>query len=413
MAADALDLDDAVLEDDESPSLHVQELMEGDVDRLNLLLLDDYAIELERRTRTPKRVTLNEIKKELMDRFKDTRRVFEGASDEAVFEMLTGESVATLYEGCVLSSVVTRVRDRFLSVKLGSGIEGQIHSSNIDMPSNTDIPLDNLFKVNQALLAAILKVNYDRMTVELSARQQDVSQSTPRIKVDQYFDFEEMQQDKGTTLKMIKKKTQRTVKHPYWHSMDYKEAEKYLEGKPRGDVVVRPSTKGNDHVSLTWKVAKGVFKHIDVLEKDKLNDWSLGRTLVIGNNSFNEIDQILAEYIDPMTRRIAKLLDHPKFQNKTLNEMYGFLNDQVLSLKRSAYGFIHANVASMFWLVVKHTRGSARKEDVELGAKGWVFRERVFGEVDDLLAFFKVSEAEKSRANANVSGGRRDYNSRR
>jgi transcription elongation factor SPT6 len=53
MAADALDIDD--VQDDEDPSAHVKELMEDNPERVNLLLLDDYAKELAK--------TNNELKR--------------------------------------------------------------------------------------------------------------------------------------------------------------------------------------------------------------------------------------------------------------------------------------------------------------------------------------------------------------
>jgi transcription elongation factor SPT6 len=46
MAADALDIDEPI-DDDENPSQHVEELMNGKAHRLDNLMLDDYAKELE------------------------------------------------------------------------------------------------------------------------------------------------------------------------------------------------------------------------------------------------------------------------------------------------------------------------------------------------------------------------------
>jgi transcription elongation factor SPT6 len=323
MAADALDLDDAVLDDDESPSLHVQELMEGDVERLNLLLLDDYAVELEKRMHAPKKICLNDIKTELMYPYKDHRRKFEGASPEEIFMMLTGESSETLYEGALVNAIVSRVKERFLNVHLPSGVEGVLHINNIEIPYGSDSDLTRLFTAHQALNTCVMKINYDRISVDLSVRKEDLNAAKPRARFDEYFDFRSMDDEKsGRSIQKIRKnKIIRTVQHPFWHAIDYKGAEKYLASKPRGDVVVRPSTKGNDHISITWKVDDGIYKHFDILEKEKPNEWTLGKVLVLNSKPYREIDQILAEFIDPMSRRIAQMLDHPKFQRKGLMEM--------------------------------------------------------------------------------------------
>ncbi|KAJ3362563.1 Transcription elongation factor spt6, partial [Kappamyces sp. JEL0680] len=325
MAADALDLDDVVLEEDESPSQHVQELMEGDVGRLNLLLLDDYAVELERRMHQPKRVCLNDIKKELMEPYRDHRRKFESVGEKDCFTMLTGESLDNLYEGAVVNAVVIRVKERFLNVAFGAGVEGQVYAGNIDLPYG-DQTLTRLFRENQALLACVIKVNFDRMIVDLSLKEADVKNAKPRLLFDEYFDFqaqEAEQAGRSNRAKISKQVTKRIVQHPFWQSIDYKKAEEYLSTRPRGEVVVRPSTKGNDHISITWKVDEGIFKHIDVKEQDKPTNRvnGLGQTLIIGSTKYNEIDQIIAEYIDPMTRRINLLIEHPKYQRKSLHEM--------------------------------------------------------------------------------------------
>jgi transcription elongation factor SPT6 len=321
MAADALDLEDAVVDDDENPSVHVKDLMDGDVDKLNLLLLDDYAVELERRLHAPKRICLMDIKEELMSRYRDSRRRFEVPGHEQVFMMLTGENRDTLSQGTLVSCVVTRVKDRMLTVQLGSGVEGTIFSKAIDLPYNQS-DLTTLFHENQALMAYITAIHYDRLSVECSLLQ-TAGSNTIQVRLDQYFDPDAQKKDQQ--MKPMKKPTiekqVRQIQHPYWQNINYKAAEKYLETRSRGEVVVRPSSSGKDHISITWKVDEGVYQHIDVKEQQKANEWTLGKLLVIEDQVFSEIDQIIAEYVEPMTRKIALLLDNPKYQNKNYSDM--------------------------------------------------------------------------------------------
>jgi len=37
----------------------------------------------------------------------------------------------------------------------------------------------------------------------------------------------------------------------------------------QGEAIIRPSSKGADHLTLTWKVARGITQHVDVIEKGK------------------------------------------------------------------------------------------------------------------------------------------------
>ena len=329
MAADALDIEDAVLEDDEAPSHHVKELMETETDRLNYLMLDDYALELEKQLRAPKKICLYEIKNELMVPYSDLRKPFTPPTPEEMFFILSGESRETVHENAVVSVVITNIKEVLLIVQLGSGLEGIIHAKNLD-GSNRDQLLSDTYHLHQALMACIISINYDRMSVELTARSHDVEQNLNQVRMDQYFDVDLQRQHNSEKKKAMKKQTvqkqaPRTVRHPYWKSVNFRKAEEYLATRPRGEIVVRPSGKGTDHISITWKVDEGIFQHIDAKEAEKMNEYSLGKKLTIENKVFTEVDQIIAEYIEPMTRRIAAITEHPKYQRKTLEAMGIFI----------------------------------------------------------------------------------------
>ena len=73
----------------------------------------------------------------------------------------------------------------------------------------------------------------------------------------------------------------------------------------QGEAIFRPSSKvcinkepmivcncnlslqGSDHLTVTWKVNESIHQHIDILEKDKPNAFSLGKSLWIGEEVKN------------------------------------------------------------------------------------------------------------------------------
>ncbi|KAL5034776.1 Transcription elongation factor spt6 [Batrachochytrium dendrobatidis] len=402
MAADALDLDDTALDEDDTPSQHVAELMEsGDADRLNQLLLDDYAIELERRIHQPKLICLNEIRKELIHPYQERRQQFQPASYDEIFSMLTGESDDTLYEGLITSGHIVIIKDRFLFCRLSSGLEGMVHAKNLDIPHGHQ-SLTELFQINMSIPVCVVGVNKERMTVELSGRvESNATMDEGNIKRDQYFNAAQEHDDIAAS-KAIKylakpKKQVRVIQHPFFKNMDYRAAEEYLSTRPRGEVVVRPSTRGNDHISITWKVDDGLYQHVDVLELEKENEWALGKVLRIDKQAFTEIDQIIAEYIEPMTRRIAQVMNHDKFKRKSLDDMFVYVSEQMAVLKRSAYGFIVVpHKPGMFYLVFRHPQNRPHHDYVIVQPDGLLFRKVKFQSIDDLLAYFKKTEAERS-----------------
>jgi transcription elongation factor SPT6 len=69
---------------------------------------------------------------------------------------------------------------------------------------------------------------------------------------------------------------------------------------------------------VTWKVADGIFQHIDVLELDKENEFSLGRTLRIGGRyNYSDLDELIVLHVKAMARKVDEMCSHEKFQNKS------------------------------------------------------------------------------------------------
>jgi transcription elongation factor SPT6 len=77
----------------------------------------------------------------------------------------------------------------------------------------------------------------------------------------------------------------------------------------QGEAIIRPSSKGDDHLTVTWKVTDDVHQHIDVREEGKENKYSLGRSLWIGSEEFEDLDEIIARHINPMAAYTSELLD--------------------------------------------------------------------------------------------------------
>ena len=58
----------------------------------------------------------------------------------------------------------------------------------------------------------------------------------------------------------------------------------------------------------TRQVSDVVYQHIDVREEGKENAFSLGRSLWIGNEEFEDLDEIIARHINPMANHVRDLL---------------------------------------------------------------------------------------------------------
>lgn len=92
--------------EESNPSSAVEEILEQP-DRLKDLDLDAFAEELARQGYGNKQITLYDIRDELINRFKDNRLPYNGISVENRFRLLTGETQQSLFNGKMITCVVT------------------------------------------------------------------------------------------------------------------------------------------------------------------------------------------------------------------------------------------------------------------------------------------------------------------
>ncbi|KAJ3413177.1 Transcription elongation factor spt6 [Chytridiales sp. JEL 0842] len=400
MAADALDVEGVT---DEDPSQHVAELMEDRPERLNLLMLDDYAEVLEKQLNEPKRITLNEIKDEIMHPYKERRERFQGATYTDIFHMVTGETDETLRPGMVISCEVSKIMDRFVRVRLANGLDGTIHSSKF--PGSSNARPDEIFRENTYIQAAVSKVDTERLLVELDAREEvvnkdwakDVALSTR----DRYFSEvreEDDRERKPLIPRVVKPKQVRLVQHPYWKNVTYQEAIEQLSPSDvrRGTIIIRPSTKGNNHLSITWKIEQDIFQHIDIVESQKENEWSVGRVLTIDGKNYDDLDEIIAMYIEPIAQNFNDAMSHSKFRRMPRSDMYRWIENQCTSQKRSVYGIIICQEKpGTLYLVYQHPGNRVKHEYMTVTPDGFGFRGTVFKKLDQAFDAFKKMEAKK------------------
>jgi SH2 domain len=55
------------------------------------------------------------------------------------------------------------------------------------------------------------------------------------------------------------------TEHPNFYNFNTAQAGTYLENQQRGDVIIRPSSKGINCLAVTWKVDEKLYQHIGKL----------------------------------------------------------------------------------------------------------------------------------------------------
>ncbi|XP_063966332.1 transcription elongation factor SPT6-like isoform X1 [Lytechinus pictus] len=448
MAVDALEYDEAA--DDANPAEALEEILENP-DKLKDLDLDAFAEELERQGYGNRSITLYDIRAELNSRYKDLRTPFHPFTPEEAFSTLTKETPETFYRGKMVTCVVTGIarrrptremlddanpskndetglwlcpfcqQDNFfelnevwshfdtgncpgqavgVKVRLDNGIMGFIHTKFLS-DSKVKNPEDRV-KIGMTLHARIMKIDIERFQVDLTSRSSDLQDrngewAPPR---DTYYDYESAEMDKQKDEDEKKKAAasstyvKRVIVHPSFQNITYKQAEKVMRESDVGDVIIRPSSKGADHLTVTWKVDDGIYQHIDVQEEGKDNDFSLGSTLKIGEEGFEDLDEIIARHIQPMAAFVRDVTSHKYYRDVEGGSKE--LMDKCLAAEkkkapsRIPYFMCFSKEYPGKFLLSYQPRSKGRHEYVTITPDGYKFRGQMFTTINSLHRWFKV-----------------------
>nr|CAD7195384.1 unnamed protein product [Timema douglasi] len=444
MAVDALEYDD----EDANPAGALEEILESP-ERLKDLDLDAFAEELERQGFGNKSITLYDIRAELNHRYKDLRSPFTSPNPEEMFDMLTKETPETFFIGkMVLGTVIgithrkpqgeqldqanpvrndetglwqcpfclkndfpelSEVWNHFdaggcpgqatgVRLRLDNGISGYIHIKNLS-DKRVNNPEERVHH-GQSIYCRIIKIDVERFSVECISKSSDLADKNHewRPPKDPYYDTEAEEKDKkveedGKKLKQRQTYIKRVIVHPSFHNISYQEAEKIMAQMDQGEVIVRPSSKGTDHLTVTWKVTDGVYQHIDVREEGKENAFSLGQNLYIGNEEFEDLDEIIARHVNPMAAHARDLLTF-KYYNQDLEGLKDKAEEILKEEKKKNLQKIHyfisasKNYPGKFMLsYLPRTR--CRHEFITITPEGFRFRQQMFDSLGLLFRWFK------------------------
>ncbi|CAL8352830.1 unnamed protein product [Lota lota] len=445
MAVDALEYDESA--EDANPAGALEEILENP-ERLKDLDLDAFAEELERQGYGNKGITLYDIRAELSCRYKDLRSLYRSPNTEEVFNLLTKETPETFYIGKLVTSVVTGIahrrpqgesydqairndetglwqcpfchQDNFpeLSEVWNHFDSGSCPGQAIGVRCRLDngvtgfVPTkflsDKLVKhpeervmVGMTVHCRIMKIDIEKLSVDLTCRTSDLSDRNNDWKLpkDTYYDFDMETEDlkKEQEAKMKQQRTtyiKRVIAHPSFHNINFKQAEKMMESMDQGDLIIRPSSKGENHLTVTWKVAEGIYQHIDVREEGKENAFSLGHTLWINSEEFEDLDEITARCVQPMAAFARDLLGHKYFQECGGGDRKGKMEEVLVKSKKEKPAFIPYYVSACRELPGKfllgyQPRGKPRVEFVTITPEGFRYRTQIFPTVNGLFRWFK------------------------
>ncbi|KAI9653923.1 MAG: Transcription elongation factor spt6 [Alyxoria varia] len=371
MAADALDFDeeDVKLEVEEGGDFGVVRrlVQEGKTEKVNELYIQMYAEQLETSFHSRKRATLESIRAELQAPYEELRRSFIHLSSDEIFTMLTGETKDSLRDNMIYPVSIKRTAPDRIDVKMDCGLEGSVEES--DFPPGVgpgEKEPRQAFRPHQTVQAKLIFLHRRHWTLRFSMRK-DVMTLPYRKEVDRApgeWDDKQEENDRREAEKRSEHRTgraQRVVNHPLFHPFNTKQAEEFLGSQGRGDCVIRPSSKGADHLAVTWKVADNVFQHIDVLELNKENEFSVGSILkVAGKYTYSDLDELIVNHVKSMSKKVDEMTTDERFQTGSKAQTEQWLTAYMeANPRRSMYAFcINTDFPGYFHLIFKSAPAS-------------------------------------------------------
>mmetsp|Transcript_8428 Transcript_8428/g.10490 ORF Transcript_8428/g.10490 Transcript_8428/m.10490 type:complete len:1440 (-) Transcript_8428:1627-5946(-) len=355
MAADALDLDEEDMAHVEEQGGIIYQLMQDGVSNVDDLNLTAYGKELESKFGKKKYATLQSIKEELVNNFEEIRRSFHILESHEVFHMLTGETTESFTKNTIVPVTINKVgqnfRDfenskiKFAKVTTSSLILGNIEEANI--PQGIDLVQ------GQVVQAVVLDAYYDTFTALFSLLEADIQKgAAPKFRKDPLkWDFEAEQADKQK--EMAKERAQlaktRNIQHPLFHNFSYKQAEEFLAPQAVGDCVLRPSSKGPNFLTVTWKVANNLFQHLSIQE----NTQGMSKEYIVEHKRYADLDQLIFQHVQAIAKHVDEMCRHPKFREGTMSEVNEWLESYTkANPKNSAYVFCFDHKAPGWFLLL-------------------------------------------------------------
>ncbi|EEC12431.1 S1 RNA binding domain-containing protein, putative [Ixodes scapularis] len=305
-------------------------------------------------------------------------------------------------------------------VRLDNGVNGFIHIRFISDKKVTN-PEERV-RPGMILHCRIIKIDIERFAVDLTCRSSDLADVNNEwsVTLSQSSTNEEPNINSALTQSLrFGAYVKRVIVHPSFHNISYKEAEKLLSTMDQGDVIIRPSSKGVDHLTVTWKVHEGILQHIDVKEQGKENAFSLGSSLLINNEEFEDLDEIIARHVQPMAGYARDLTSFRYFREAEGGKRE-VLEKLLAEEKKRNPSKIHYVVSSCRefpgkFLLSYLPRVKARHEYITVTPDGYRYRQQMFHSVGSLFRWFKehfrdpVPGTPGSATNARTPMGQSSY----
>lgn len=361
-----------------------------------------------------KLATLIDIQLEFVAPYGELRGEMRPPKDAEVFFLCTGETPDTLKLGRRVSARVRFVGEneaRCLLPDLGN-LEAVLERHEVSASRGPDINLRDFLQPHQTFDARIIQLDAADWTVKLSSRsdvlgdeikweQAYLAYDEDRGSGDKYYVIPTpaelkaaaQEQRRKTAVKII----HRPIQHPLFKNVTLSDAAAELtpDDVPVGRCIIRPSaTRGPNALNISMKLPLSVW-HIEVEEKGKApNSIKLGSQLNIEwyagkKETYEDLDEVTARYIEPVQEHLGKLVAHRKWTKEPWERAKeDLIKQKEGSGGRAVYCLCAEGARAGAFILGYVLSTSPHREFFAVTPDGYYFRKKHYPTVDKMLMAF-------------------------
>ncbi|CAN8076025.1 unnamed protein product [Agarophyton chilense] len=406
---------------------------------LQRLALDEYAKNLEDRGRGSLYETVKLIASEFKGSFKDWRVPLASPEPAATFYLCSGADPMVIRIGGPVTAANCLIRSRRrdgvvmgIGCRLPFDLRGFIRARDFsDKEGLSATEYKRLVPDGSSLPCRILGFNYERLEVILTARAEVLKNPTgikgymelvnkdddafrPYPKIDglsisgrqplettgaSISGDTRSRKNLNRTMSHLRAKARPIVQHPLFHDIPGETAIEQLKGRLPGDIIIRPSQYKSDGVVFSCKFAahvgdadshKGIF-HVDCRMDYDPDDDAVPVRLCIDDNIYEDVEQILEQYLRPIISNLTESLDHRKFKHGDLLSLQNYVSAAKRQNPKGIPYIIGLSDRKPAHLTIVYIPGekTVRSEEIRVVPDGYKLRSVLHKNLDVLIAWFK------------------------
>ena len=185
----------------------------------------------------------------------------------------------------------------------------------------------------------------------------------------------------------------RIVGHPSFKNIGLQTALDELVHRDIGDYIFRPSSRGTDHITCTWKFYDFVYSHLDIQEEGKPASNMLGTRFKISGEIYESLQEIVDRYIRPCEKLTKEAIEHPKFKDSSgggLKYIEQLLrHDKGTNGSTIPYYFTIVPMYPQFIVLSYLPKDRIKEEYIKVKPKGLFFHDAYHLNLPNLVSWFK------------------------